>query len=233
MKKAKQATAIFAIAIITLCNLFIASCKKDEENNQGNNNSETLIEANNNKALGRYSGVLIGSIGHYSIDLRTSGSKANVVFDGNSYILDGQGTIEDGKAITNYIFQKDNIKITFSVNADGKSPGIKIEIPNHKVYATVNKETTVYKTESYIGNIRDSVYHRNIDPAAISISNNIITGFAKIDTQNISISGQRVDTTSKLNIVFSNQSGKTYNATLSGDNITGGSQYIFNMTKVK
>ncbi len=231
MKNTQKTEISFLSAIIFAGIFFLASCKKDSSNN--NDNTDVLIEANNNKSLGKYSGILIGSSGYYTIEIRTSGSKATIVFDGATYKLDGKGVIEDNKAITNYIFQKDNIKITFSVSADGKSPGVKIEIPGHKVYATINKETTVYKTENYIGKIRDSIYQRDIEPAAITISNNIITGFARIDTQHISISGQRIDTTSKLNILFSNQPGKTYNATLNGDMINGGNLYIFNMAKVK
>lgn len=230
MKKTNKRVAYLIAGFMVINILLFSSCKKDDDNNP---NTEVLIEANNNKALGKYSGILIGSIGNYSIEVRTSGSKAIVVFDGTKYTLDGQGIIEEGKAIANYIFQNNLVKITFSVSADGKNPNVKIEIPGHKVYTTVNKETTIYKTESFTGKIKDSVYNRDFDPAALTISNNAITGYAKLDTQYIFISGQRVDTTTKLNIIFSNQPGKTYNATVSGDKITGGSQYIFNLSKVK
>lgn len=209
----------------------IVSCKKDKDNTT-NNNTEVLTEANNNKALGKYSGILIGSSGYYSIELRNSGSKATVIFDGKTYTLDGQGAIEDDKAITNYTLQKDDIKITFSVGADGKNPGVKISIPGHTVYATVSKETTVFETIRFVGRIRDSVNKKDLNPAALTISNNIITGYAKLDTQTISISGQRVDTTSKLNIVLSTQPSKTHAATISGNTIGGGTQYIFYLSKV-
>lgn len=132
MKKTIKPAHLVLMATITTCVFAFAACKKDKDNSP-NNNSEVLTEANNNKAFGKYSGILIGSSGYYSIELRASGSKATVVFD--------------GKAITNYTLQKDDVKITFSVSADGKSPGVKISIPGHTVYATVNKETTVYQTQ--------------------------------------------------------------------------------------
>lgn len=232
MKKAFKPSQLFVFVIITIWVFYFTGCKKDNNNNK-ENNSEVLIEANNNKALGKYSGILVGSSGYYSIELRTSGSKATVVFDGKTYILAGQGAIEAGKTVTNYILQKDDIKITFSVDADGKNPKAKFEIPGHQVHATINKETTVYNTVSYIGKIRDSINGKDIEPAALTISNNAIVGFAKMNTDYVSISGQRVDTTANLRITFSNNPSKFYNAKIDGTRITGGSQYIFNLSQVK
>lgn len=231
MKKTFNSISLLLATIVFFGSLIIISCKKNDEN-PTNTNTEVLIEANNNKALGKYSGILIGSSGYYTIEVRTSGSKATIIFDGTTHVLEGQGTIEEGKAITNYILQKDAVKITLSVSVDGKNPSVKIDIPGHKVYATISKETTIYQTLAFAGRIRDSVNHKNLDPAAITISNNIITGYAKVDTQYITLSGQRVDTSANLRISFSNQPGKTFNATISNNNISGGNQYIFNLSKV-
>lgn len=219
-----MASAIFSATVFV-------SCKKDKNGPSGGD-SEVLIEANDNKALGKYSGILLGSSGYYTIEVRSVGSTATVVFDGKTYVLEGQGAIADGTVITNYIFQKDNIKITFSVRGDGKSPTVKIEIPGHTVRATINKETTKYNTYSYIGKIRDADAGRNIDPVAMTISNGSVSGYMKVDTSYISISGQKIDTTSNLSVTFSNQPGKAYNAVISNNKITGGNKYVFDLSKV-
>jgi len=217
-------TAVFAAT------LFV-SCKKDKEGPSGVN-SDVLTEANDNKALGKYSGILLGSSGYYTIEVRTNGSTATVVFDSKTYKFEGQGSIADGSAVSNYVFQKDGVKITFSVGADGKSPTVKIEIPGHNVRATVNKETTKYETQSYIGKMKDTDTNRDIDPVAMTISNGFVSGYMKVDSSYISISGQKIDTSSNLSIVFSSQPGKAYNAVISNNKITGGNKYVFDLSKV-
>ncbi|MBX3257766.1 MAG: hypothetical protein KF862_26795 [Chitinophagaceae bacterium] len=231
MKKMINYACSMLMATAILAAMVFVSCKKDKEDPSGGN-PEVLTEANNSKALGKYSGILLGSSGYYTIEVRTTGSTATVVFDGKTYALEGQGSINDGDAITNYMLQKGDIKIIFSVKADGKSPAVKIDIPGHKVQATIDKETTKYETRSYIGKIRDTDANRDIDPVAMTISNGSINGYMKVDTQYVSISGQRIDSSSSLGIIFSNQPNKTYNAGLSNNKITGGTKYVFDLSKV-
>lgn len=220
------------VALIATSILFMVAaiaCKKDDKKAPPTN-TEVLIEANNNKALGKYSGVLIGSSGYFSVELRTSGSTATVRFDGTTYTMNGQAAVEDGKAVTNYVFQKDAVKLTFSVGADGKSPTVKIDIPGHKVYAAINKETTTYKTESFIGKIRDSSRRRDITPVALTISNNNISGYMKLDTQYFSLSGKMLEA-GKLTVTSPYAPGKTLEATLSNNKVSGGAMYTFDLSK--
>lgn len=226
MKKTFGAALLVTVTSVVL----IASCKKEKQSDTGN--EDVLIEANNSKALGKYSGLIFGSVGSYILELRTVGSKATLVFDGATHVLDGQGVIEDNTAVNNYVFQKGDIKINFSVSADGKTPSVQVGIPGHNVRATISKETTIYETVSYAGKIRDSLKSKDLDPAGITISNNTIRGFAKIDTQYVTISGQRVDTSSNLRLSFSNQPGKTYPANINGNMISGGTDYVFRLSKV-
>lgn len=222
----------YAIAILAFGMVLAAlSCKKESGSDAGDEN--VLIEANNNKALGQYTGLIFEPAGSYRLQLRKSGSKATLVYNGTTHVLDGQGAVEENAAITNYVFQKSDIKINFSVGADGKTPRVTMVIPgSSNVRATVSKETTTYQTISYSGKIRDSLNRKDWDPAGITVSNNIVSGFAKVDTQYVSISGQRVDTSSNVRISFSNQPGRTYPATISGDRVSGGSDYVFNLNKV-
>lgn len=217
------------LSIFVLSMALITSCKKSVADKPADD-TDVLIEANNHKALGKYSGILIGSSGYYFVELRTTGSKATIRFDGATYVLDGQGNIEDGKAVTNYEFQKGDVKLTFTVTADGKSPSVKIEIPGHRVYATINKDTTIYNTDSFVGQIRDSARNRDITPVAINISNNNITGYMKVDTAYYTLNGKLE--AGKLNITTPYAPGKTLDAVLNNNQVSGGFMYTFFLSKV-
>lgn len=231
MKKMTNYACIMLMTTAIFTATVFVSCKKDKEDPSGGN-SDVLIEANDSKALGKYSGIIINPSGYYTIELRSSGSKATVVFDGKTYVLDGQGTIEEGKSIANYTFQKDGIKVTFGVGADGKSPKVKIDIPGHEVYATINKETTKYETKSYIGSIKDVATDMIIDQVAVTISNGIVSGFMKVNEEYISISGQKSDSTAYVSFIFSHEPGKQTEAEIKGNKITGGQRYVFDLSKV-
>jgi len=162
----------------------VLACKKDTDtNNTTDPNSNVLIAENNNKALGKYSGIILGSIGYYSIELRTVGSKATVTFDGQTFTLDGQGVIEDGKPITNYVLQKDGIQIMISVDADGKNPKVKIDIPGHASVATVTKESTLFETRQYTGKITDPA--QGDFPAALTLGNSTLSGYMRGEVNGI------------------------------------------------
>ena len=80
--------------------------------------------------------------------------------------------------------------------------------------------------------MKDTDTNQDIDPVAMTISNGFVSGYMKVDSSYISISGQKIDTSSNLSIVFSSQPGKAYNAVISNNKITGGNKYVFDLSKV-
>lgn len=229
------------LILLTLVITSFAACKKDSKNTGNNDdpNSNVLIAENNNKAFGKYSGIIVGSLGYYYVELRSVGSKAVVIFDGQTFTLDGQGTIEDGKAITNYVLQKDGIKITISVDADGKNPKVKIEIPGHATATTVTKESTLLETRQYTGKITD--LGQGDFPAALTLGNNTLSGYMRGEVSGVvtmyPFSGTPFSGNTYL-VKFRDLPDDVFSIAESGgkitggNNTTGGDNLVFNLTKV-
>lgn len=131
------------LSILMLIAIFLTvSCKKDD--NPTSNETEAT-------SLGVYKGVLVGSSGYFTADLKSGNSTATIVFDGETYQLQSSEVLTDGEAIEDLILSNGGIIIKISVDANGDNPEVFVSIPNHTVYATVYKETLQNSVQIYEG----------------------------------------------------------------------------------
>ena len=109
--------------------LFLTSCG-------GDGDTEPV---DNDIVIGTYTGVLVGSTGHFSIDLKEKGSTVIIVFDGKTTPLSSNEILVKGQEIKELTFTDGTISLILSVDKKGDNPTVKITIPNHNVLATISK----------------------------------------------------------------------------------------------
>ncbi|GAB3420042.1 hypothetical protein [Niabella aquatica] len=127
--------------LLLLAIISIAGCSKED-------NSSARYDKN---SLGSYSGVLVGSSGYITIELKSTGATVTIVFDDATYQLSSAIALQPGTKVTGYTLQKDGVKVVMDVNADGSVPQVAVTIPGHDVTAVVFKVTSSVAVENYIG----------------------------------------------------------------------------------
>lgn len=159
----------------------LAGCSKDDPKKEDNS------PANYDKSsLGSYSGVLIGSTGYITIELKPAGASATIVFDDVTYLLTATVPIQPGTKVTGYTLQKDGVKIVMDVNADGSVPQVAVTIPGHDVTAVVFKVTSTNLVEKYTGSFSNTnsgtPQYNNSGTLNFVISGNSVTLLSKCIT---------------------------------------------------
>lgn len=134
--------------LLLLAILGFAGCSKEDGKKEDNNPAK--YDKSN---LGSYSGVLVGSTGYITIELKPTGASATIVFDGVTYQLSSSVPIPAGTKVTGYTLQKDGVKIVLDVNADGSEPQVAVTIPGHNVSTVVFKVTSTADVENYVGTV--------------------------------------------------------------------------------
>lgn len=182
-------------------------CKKNEDTN-----NQAIQYDNNN--LGSYKGVLVGSSGYITIDLKPTGATATIVFDNITYQLSSTVAIPAGAKVTGYTLQKDAVKVVMDVNADGSIPQIAVTIPGHDVTAIIYKVTSFVAVESYTGTYRNtdsqSPQYNNAGVLSFAVSGDNVTLLSKCssgdcdDNETDKMTGKIVRSGSNFTINFDN-----------------------------
>jgi len=146
--------------------LFAFSCKKDN---------------NNNTTIKKYSGVIVGSTGAYSLSISGTGASANIVFDSVTYNLTTNEVLENGQSLT---LTDGTISLVITVDSNGENPTISFTIPGHNIQATIVLSNTTNPNQNFIGwteNFRNGVrVYRTTFNLTLHNSNQW-TGIEKID----------------------------------------------------
>ena len=158
--------------LFSLCTVFIflltSSCLK------------TCGDCEGNLTIGVYAGVMVGSSGHYVLELKETNSNAIIIFDGNSYNLSTTEKLIKEQDILDLTLSDGTNSIVFSAKADGSNAMIEFQILDHKIESTVNlvfpdSPFAIYEGNSY------STYDTNFTKSTYNLmihgGGNIITQF--------------------------------------------------------
>lgn len=127
--------------LVSVAVLFLAiSCVPGDDT--GPDNLETI---------GTYAGVLVGSSGHYIVELKETNSTAVIDFDGNTYNLSTTEELKKGQEVVDLSLSDGTNSIIFSAKADGTNPNIAFTIPGHKIVSTINYITPEFGMVIYKG----------------------------------------------------------------------------------
>ncbi|MGJ7030020.1 hypothetical protein [Niabella hirudinis] len=168
-------TGLFALLFVLAG---MAGCSKNSDSKDNNNPAKY-----DKSSLGSYSGVLVGSSGYITIDLKPAGASATIVFDDITYQLSSSVAIPAGTNVSGYTLQKDGVKIVMNVNADGSVPQVAVTIPGHDVTAVIFKVTSAVAVENYTGTFSGtdaaSPEYNNSGTLNFTISGNNVTLLSK------------------------------------------------------
>jgi hypothetical protein len=100
-----------------------------------------------------YAGVIVGSTGHYTLEITRTGATALVIFDGISYNLSIAKEIQIDKDINNLVLTDGAISLTYNYKYATYTASIEISIPGHTVTSTLGivydyRNPTIYSTIS-------------------------------------------------------------------------------------
>lgn len=137
-------TANFKILSVIIVSVFFSlfiSCEKEPNGGAG----EKLYDI-------KYSGVLVGSSGHYSVELNGNGENtAQIFFDDNLYVLQNNTAFEENQTGQEFLFTDGEILLTLTTTTDPSRPEIGVSIPGHDVTVTVYEETPENPVRNYTG----------------------------------------------------------------------------------
>lgn len=209
------------ITLLAAIGLLFLSCSKDD--NSSSNNPPNPPETAQAKAefdnsnFGFYKGVIVGSSGVISINIKNDGTiSAKLVLDGTTYDFTTAGSVTQNEAIKGLTFKNGNMSFAFDADANGSNPIIsnisieghplsRIEILKEKSYAIIKcYEGTFSGTDSGVFNA--------------VISNDFLAALAK------SVDGSIISVTGKItnNIIdISASNGSIIKGSVSGDTING------------
>jgi|GEM_PF-5408022 len=147
---------ILLLGVAAAFMLFQGCKKQDKSPSASTENSAKLFE---------YVGVIVGSSGHYKVEVDTNGATAFVMFDNEEHRLSVYKKIEKDKDIDSLVMKDDVVTIIYSYKYATQTPYITITIKGHDVEYTVS---TLYdhRHPQYVqDNIRlyEGSFHTTID----------------------------------------------------------------------
>jgi|TARA_B110000902_G_scaffold192450_1_gene218094 hypothetical protein len=166
MKKIK----LLSIGILSVL-LFLMSCGKDDDTSPQNKSAVT----------GVYTGVLVGSTGAYELNLAENGVNSSVLFDGTTYSLSSNETLENGQSLT---LTDGTISLVITVDNNGENPSVSFTIPGHNIQATVILSNSTNPNRNYIGwteNFRNGVKVYRTTTNLTLHNGNQWTGIERVD----------------------------------------------------
>jgi hypothetical protein len=136
-------------AIAIMITLFIASCKKNNTSDTGNNsafsNTPMAKATYDNNNYGIYKGVFVGSSGYVIVNINNDNTlNATMKIDGVNYTFSTMQTVSQGQA-TSVNFVSGANSFTFTVNANGTNPAVtNLVFPGHNnAGMSITKETSL------------------------------------------------------------------------------------------
>lgn len=137
-------TTINIFCAFLFFSFIFSSCNKNDNTVEPNSNTDT------------YGGVLVGSSGYYTLNLKSESSTLKLVFDGVEYNFTNSTAFDINENV-NLEFTNQSITINFSKNAQTGDVSINFSIPGHTIvaaiYPSVNGDLELYTgtSETYDG----------------------------------------------------------------------------------
>jgi len=237
MKKLLLSATLLSVIVIFLAAMGCKKKDKDENTTTTTTSSYACTActttpdakaANDNSSKGIYKGVIIGSSGTIKFDIGNTDStiKAYMVVDSVSVTLTANVKWASGVSYVSSFTGTMNgqpVSITFSVDATGGSPTVTaMNIPGHpNATLSISKETSTNLVKCFEGTAKNTTTGKS-STFNLLLSTNLKRWTARVREDGSTGAAQVDGTFDGTTLSFDDGKGATGSATLSGDNITGG-----------
>ena len=110
------------LLVLLIAGIFFTACSSDSSTPTGPTLSDTptaKIQFNDTN-FGVYKGILVGPTGLITLNIKNDGFlNATVVLDGITYLFTSEGSVTEGQAINDLVFNNGDMSFAVSISADG------------------------------------------------------------------------------------------------------------------